>query len=81
MKSYSKGILVGMSIVLGSLLLMGLTESSEEVGRYQLSFGEYYYNYGNGNNYEKGIFKIDTKTGVVSQYYYGDGTNPQWIPR
>ena len=36
MKSYSKGILVGISIVLGSLLLMGYTSSETEVGRYQI---------------------------------------------
>ena len=37
MKSYSKGILVGISIVIGSLLLMGLTTTETEVGRYQIS--------------------------------------------
>ena len=37
MKSYTKGILVGISIVLGSLLLMGYTSSEKEVGRYQIS--------------------------------------------
>ena len=59
MKSYTKGILVGISIVLGALLLMGLTESSEEVGRYQVSITN------RGDSW--GIFEtiIDTKTGKI----------------
>ena len=60
MKSYSKGILVGISIVVGSLLLMGLTDyDNKDVGRYQLSttnLGDYLYVYET---------IIDTKTGEI----------------
>ena len=60
MKSYSKGILVGMSIVIGSLFLMGLTNDTDntEVGRYQISIT----NDGGVYIYES---IIDTKTGKV----------------
>ena len=62
MKSYSKGILVGMSIVIGSLFLMGLTQTindtdNTEVGRYQISVTSM-----DGYIYES---IIDTKTGKV----------------
>ena len=58
MKTYSKGVLVGISIVLGSLLLMGYTSSEKEVGRYQLSTT------GGNDTY---IYEtvIDTKTGQI----------------
>ena len=60
MKSYSKGILVGMSIVIGSLFLMGLTNDTDntEVGRYQIFVTS------DGGVY---IYEsiIDTKTGKV----------------
>ena len=59
MKSYSKGILVGISIVLGSLLLMGYTSSEKEVVRYQLSTT----NVGNRDYIFETI--IDTKTGEI----------------
>ena len=60
MKSYSKGILVGISIVLGSLLLMGYTSSEKEVGRYQLSITN------RGIN-DIWLYEtiIDTKTGKI----------------
>tara|TARA_Y100000994_G_scaffold246828_1_gene250899 strand:- start:63 stop:302 length:240 start_codon:yes stop_codon:yes gene_type:complete len=58
MKSYSKGILVGISIVVGSLLLMGLT-SSQEVGRYQISITTS----SDSNEIYESI--IDTKTGEI----------------
>ena len=58
MKLYGKGILVGISIVVGSLLLMGLTESPNE-GRYQISTSQT-----SDSNY---IYEsiVDTKTGIV----------------
>ena len=59
MKSYTKGILVGISIVLGSLLLMGYTSSEKEVGRYQIEL----------SNVAEIIplrgYKLDTVTGKV----------------
>ena len=60
MKSYSKGVLVGISIVLGSLLLMGYTSSDKEVGRYQLSTTDM-------GDRDYLIFEtiIDTKTGEI----------------
>ena len=80
MKSYSKGVLVGMSIVLGSFLLMGYTSSESDIGRYQLEMGQYkmYTVDKNGKVIPgqttelEGFFRIDTKTGEISQYqtYY-----------
>ena len=56
MKSYYKGILVGISLALGSIILMGYTESnSNEIGRYQIS------NAGLGNIYIYEVI-IYTKT-------------------
>ncbi len=73
MSSYFKGILIGMSIVIGSLILMGYTSSGSEAGTYQLQSGSYdVFNTNNGRvvdlsfTQENGLFKINTKTGQVS---------------
>ena len=58
MKSYSKGILVGISIVVGSLLLMGSTNYTKEVNN---KF-ELHLNNEIDDTYLKG-FLLNTETG------------------
>ena len=59
MGSYFKGILVGISIVVGSLFLMGYTSSESGIGRYQVSTVK--------SNIDSWILEtiIDTKTGKI----------------
>ena len=79
MKSYYKGILVGISIVISSLLLMGYksSETEGEVGRYQIIQVDYStYIYDTGNDRDKSsIMKIDTKTGEVYLFNHYLKTN------
>ena len=69
MKSYSKGILVGISIILGSLLLMGYTSSNSEVGTYQVVCGEIEESLGGAYEDKSTCIKINTRTGETWEYY------------
>ena len=70
MSSYFKGILIGVSIVIGSLILMGSSSKNSEAGTYQMSIGiveEYSENHDQYFEYKR-VVKINTKTGRV--YYW-----------
>ena len=79
MRSYFKGILVGISIVIGSLLLMGYKshENNGEVGRYQIINVNYQtVDFINSKKIDQStMIKIDTKTGKVFQWHHHLDTN------
>ena len=80
MSSYFKGTLIGMFIVIGSLILMGYTSSDSEVGRYQIIYGRVnpVMSDGTFGITEENIYKIDTKTGDVYEYFKYINESGSW---
>ena len=73
MKQYFIGFFTGACLIASAVMFMGASESGE-IGRYQLSPGEYKH-IGAGLTVSsppiisKSIFKIDTKTGDVYEFF------------